>query len=192
METIFQTILCKVSVSNFVFKVQLNLIEIYLANALAKNAEQSQTNFSNAQNLSILSRQIQSVTDDRDRQVNSAMTRMTLQEQSMLKSNRNLEEKLHKLQETLDERKMAFNALTTRNTLLEADLTVAHQQYQDLENEMKKHEIDKQETIHRVRRECKQEKEVRCSFENFHPNRFSIDDRSGIDRYSRKIAASIE
>ncbi|CAF4173952.1 unnamed protein product, partial [Rotaria sp. Silwood2] len=40
------------------------------------------------------------------------------------------------------------------------DLVVAKQQYDDLKNTMrKKIEIDKQELIHKIRRECKQEKD---------------------------------
>lgn len=54
---------------------------------------------------------------------------------------------------------MAFNALTTRNTLLEADLTVARQKHIDFENEIKRIEIDREEMIHRIRREFRQEKE---------------------------------
>lgn len=74
---------------------------------------------------------------------------------------RSLAEKLEKLQEALDERKLAFNVLTSKNTLLEADLTVARQQYEDLQNQTRKQEIDQEQQIHRIRRECQQEKDVR-------------------------------
>lgn len=74
--------------------------------------------------------------------------------------NRSLTDKLTKLQEALDERKLAFNAVTTKNTLLEADLTSERQRYDDLQNHMKRMEIEQEQLIHKIRRECKQEKEV--------------------------------
>ena len=73
---------------------------------------------------------------------------------------RSLAEKLKKLQEVLDDRKSAFNALSAKNTLLEADMTVVKQQYDDAQNQIKKMEIDNEQLIHKVRRECKQEKDV--------------------------------
>ena len=60
----------------------------YLANALAKTSEQRQLHFDHSQNLSSLSRQLHNVHEEKDRQISSAMTRITLQEQSMLKTNR--------------------------------------------------------------------------------------------------------
>lgn len=60
----------------------------FQGNALAKNREQRATNFVNAQNLSILSREVQNAHEEKTMEINSALTRMTLQEQSMLKSNR--------------------------------------------------------------------------------------------------------
>lgn len=73
---------------------------------------------------------------------------------------RSLAEKLQKLQEALDERKLAFNALSTKNTLLEADIADAKRQYDDLQNNIKKMEIEKEQLVHKIRRECKQEKDV--------------------------------
>jgi hypothetical protein len=67
---------------------------------------------------------------------------------------------LKKLQEALDDRKLAFNALASKNTLLEADITVGKQQYDDAQNAIKRLEIDKEQLIHQIRRECKQEKDV--------------------------------
>ncbi len=60
----------------------------------------------------------------------------------------------------MDERKLAFNALSSKNTLLEADIAEAKRQYDDLQNDIKKREIDKEQLIHRIQRECKQEKDV--------------------------------
>ena len=59
-----------------------------LANAMEKNTEQRQQHFAHSQNLAILSRQVQNAHEEKDRQVTTTMTRMTLQEQSMLKTNR--------------------------------------------------------------------------------------------------------
>ncbi|CAF4848681.1 unnamed protein product [Rotaria sp. Silwood1] len=131
-----------------------------IANALSKNTEQHQIHFGHSQNMAILSRQLQNVHEEKDRQITTTLTRMSLQEQAMLKANKSLAEKLKKLQDALDERKLSFNALSSKNTLLEADLTVAKQQYDDIQNVIKKMEIDKQELIYKIRRECKQEKDV--------------------------------
>ncbi|CAF3558587.1 unnamed protein product [Rotaria sp. Silwood1] len=130
-----------------------------IANALSKNTEQHQIHFGHSQNMAILSRQLQNVHEEKDRQITTTLTRMSLQEQAMLKANKSLAEKLKKLQDALDERKLSFNALSSKNTLLEADLTVAKQQYDDIQNVIKKMEIDKQELIYKIRRECKQEKD---------------------------------
>ncbi len=74
---------------------------------------------------------------------------------------RSLGDKLKKLQEALDDRKLAFNALSAKNTLLEADLSVAKQQYDDAQNKMKRMEIDHEQLVHKIRRECQQEKDVK-------------------------------
>jgi chromosome segregation ATPase len=74
---------------------------------------------------------------------------------------RSLADKLKKLQEALDDRKLAFNALSAKNTLLEADITVAKQQYDDAQNQIKRMEIDQEQLTHKIRRECKQEKDVK-------------------------------
>jgi chromosome segregation ATPase len=82
--------------------------------------------------------------------------------------NRSLSEKLKKLQEALDDRKLSFNALSAKNALLEADITVAKQQHNDAENQIKKFEIEKEQLVHRIRRECKQEKDVNFRIEDFY------------------------
>jgi hypothetical protein len=74
---------------------------------------------------------------------------------------RSLADKLKKLQEALDDRRLAFDAISAKNTLLEADITVGKQQYADAQNQMKRMEIDHEQLIHKIRRECKQEKDVR-------------------------------
>lgn len=73
---------------------------------------------------------------------------------------RSLADKLKKLQEALDDRKLAFNALSAKNALLEADITVGKQQQDDLRNQIKRMEIDQEQLTHKIRRECKQEKDV--------------------------------
>jgi chromosome segregation ATPase len=85
--------------------------------------------------------------------------------------NRSLATKVKKLQEALDDRKLAFNALSAKNALLEADITVATQQYNDAENEIKKIQIEKEQLLNQIRREHKQEKDVKCR--NIYPIHFS-------------------
>ncbi|CAF1332763.1 unnamed protein product [Adineta ricciae] len=130
-----------------------------IANAIAKNSEQRQMHFAHSQNTAVLSRQLQHVHQEKDRQISTTLTRMSLQEQAMLKANKSLTEKLTKLQEVLDERKLAFLALSARNTSLENDLVEAKRQYDDVQNDMKRMEIDKEELIQKIRRECKHEKD---------------------------------
>jgi hypothetical protein len=59
-----------------------------LANALTKNTEQRQMHFGHSQNMAILSRQLQNVHVEKDHQITTTLTRMSLQEQAMLKTNR--------------------------------------------------------------------------------------------------------
>ncbi len=75
--------------------------------------------------------------------------------------NRSLATKVKKLQEALDDRKLAFNALSAKNALLEADITVATQQYNDAENEIKKIQIEKEQLLNQIRREHQHEKDVK-------------------------------
>lgn len=73
---------------------------------------------------------------------------------------RTLTEKLNKLQEALDERKLAFVTLSAKHTTLEADLADSRRQYGDVQTDMKRLEIDTEERIQKIRRECKHEKDV--------------------------------
>jgi hypothetical protein len=116
--------------------------------------------FGHSQNMTILSRQLQNVYAEKDHEITTTLTRMSLQEQAMLKVNKSLADKLKKLQEALDDRKLAFNAVSAKNALLEADITVAKQQYDEAQNIIKRMEIEKEQLIHKIRRECKQEKDV--------------------------------
>jgi hypothetical protein len=75
--------------------------------------------------------------------------------------NRSLSEKVKKLHEELNDRKLAFNALSAKNALLEADITVVSQQHNDAQNEIKKIQIEKEQLINQIRREFKQEKDVK-------------------------------
>ena len=59
-----------------------------LDNALKKNADQRQMHFGHSQNMAVLSRQLQTVHAEKDQQISTTLTRMSLQEQSMLKTNR--------------------------------------------------------------------------------------------------------
>ncbi|CAF0856833.1 unnamed protein product [Rotaria sordida] len=128
-------------------------------NALAKNTEKRQIHFGHSQNMAILARQVQNIHTEKDRQITSVLKRVSLQEQAMLKANKSLAEKVKKLQETINDQQLGFNAISAKNALLEADLTVATQQYNDAENEIKKMKIEKDHLIHQIRREYQQEKD---------------------------------
>jgi hypothetical protein len=78
--------------------------------------------------------------------------------------NRSLAEKVKKLHEELNDRKLAFNALSAKNALLEADITVSNQQHHDAQNEIKKIQIEKEQLINQIRKEYKQEKDVKNSY----------------------------
>ncbi|UJR15397.1 hypothetical protein I4U23_002345 [Adineta vaga] len=130
-----------------------------IANAIAKNSEQRQMHFGHSQNMAILSRQLQNVHQEKDHQITTTLTRMSLQEQAMVKANKSLTEKLSKLQDALDERKLTFLALSTKHTSLENDLVEAKRQYDDAQNDMKRMEIDKEQLIQKIQREYKNEKD---------------------------------
>ncbi len=60
----------------------------FLDNALAKNTEKRQVHFGHSQNMAVLARQLQNVHTEKDRQISSVLTRVSLQEQAMLKANK--------------------------------------------------------------------------------------------------------
>lgn len=84
----FLMISCRVSVSVLLILARYTRARPDLANAMEKNGEQRQVHFGHSQNMAVLSRQLQNAHEDKDRQVTTTMTRMTLQEQAMLKTNR--------------------------------------------------------------------------------------------------------
>jgi len=55
---------------------------------LKKNTEQRKIHFAHSENMSILSRQLQNVHNEKEQQITTTLTRMSLQEQSMLKTNK--------------------------------------------------------------------------------------------------------
>lgn len=59
-----------------------------LDNALAKNTEKRHVHFGHSQNMAVLARQLQNVHTEKDRQISSVLTRVSLQEQAMLKANK--------------------------------------------------------------------------------------------------------
>ncbi len=67
---------------------------------------------------------------------------------------------MRKLKDELNDRKLAFNALSAKNALLEADITVSNQQHHDAQNEVKKIQIEKEQSINHIRKEHQQEKDV--------------------------------
>lgn len=73
---------------------------------------------------------------------------------------RTLATKVKKLEEALNDRKLAFNAVSAKNALLEADVTVATQQFNDAQHEIKKLQIERDQLINRIRHEYQQEKDV--------------------------------
>ncbi len=60
----------------------------FLDNALAKNTEKRQVHFGHSQNMAVLARQLQDVHTEKDRQIASVLTRVSLQEQALLKANK--------------------------------------------------------------------------------------------------------
>jgi len=60
----------------------------FLDNALAKNTEKRQIHFGHSQNMAVLARQLQDVHTEKDRQIASVLTRVSLQEQALLKANK--------------------------------------------------------------------------------------------------------
>ncbi|UJR31284.1 hypothetical protein I4U23_018784 [Adineta vaga] len=119
--------------------------------ALTKNTEKRQIHFGHSQNMAVLARQLQNVHTEKDRQISSVLSRVSIQEQAMLKANKSLAMKTKKLQEALDDRKL--------NALLEADLTVATQQYHEAQNEVKKLRIEKDHLKQQILKEYQKEKD---------------------------------
>jgi len=85
---------------------------------------------------------------------------------------RSLADKVRRLTDDINDRKLAFNALSAKNALLEADITVSDQQFHEVENQLKRFQIENEHLINQIRKEHKQEKDVikinsmNISFEN--------------------------
>jgi hypothetical protein len=60
----------------------------FLDNALAKNTEKRQIHFGHSQNMAVLARQLQNVHTEKDRQIASVLSRVSIQEQALLKANK--------------------------------------------------------------------------------------------------------
>ncbi|CAF3143188.1 unnamed protein product [Rotaria socialis] len=128
-------------------------------NALAKNTEKRQVHFGHSKNMAVIARQLQNVHTEKDRQITSVLQRVSIQEQAMLKANKSLADKVKKLQDALTDHKLAFNAVSAKNALLEADITVATQQYNDAQHDIKKLKIEKDQLLHQTQRDYQQEKD---------------------------------
>lgn len=61
---------------------------MYSDNALAKNTEKRQVHFGHSQNMALLARQLQNVHTEKDRQIASVLSRVSIQEQALLKANK--------------------------------------------------------------------------------------------------------
>jgi len=61
---------------------------VCLDNALAKNTEKRQVHFGHSQNMALLARQLQNVHTEKDRQIASVLSRVSIQEQALLKANK--------------------------------------------------------------------------------------------------------
>jgi hypothetical protein len=85
----FLTILCSKSVSQ-PFPSRPSSLPCLddVDDALAKNTDKRQVHFGHSQNMAVLARQLQNAHTEKDRQINSVLTRVSLQEQAMLKANK--------------------------------------------------------------------------------------------------------
>jgi hypothetical protein len=77
------------NISKLLF-ISIDLIFVFenSDNALAKNSEKRQVHFGHSQNMAVLARQLQNVHTEKDRQISSVLTRVSLQEQAMIKANK--------------------------------------------------------------------------------------------------------
>jgi hypothetical protein len=108
----------------------------------------------------ILSSELRSIQESKDKQVNSLLSKIDLQEEAVRKTNRTITDKMKKLQMALEDRMATMNAMTSKLSIAEADLALAEQKNADLEHTAQKFQLEKENELKILQSKFKKEKEV--------------------------------
>lgn len=100
----------------------------------------------------------------RDKQVNSLLSKIDLQEEAVRKTNRTMSEKMKKLQNALEDRMASMSSMTSKLSMAEADLALSEQKCSDLEHALQKLQMDKENEVKILNSKTKRDKEVKSFF----------------------------
>ncbi len=152
------------------------------------NQQQSKTAKEYSDRTAILTNELQNFEFQKEKQVNLLLSKIDLQEESVIKLNlsrnkiskksflsfvisfnhfksrkvnRMLNEKMKKLQNALDDRLSTVSNLTSKLSIIEADLALSEQKCKDLEQQLNKLQIDRENELRILNSRSKTEKEVK-------------------------------
>ncbi|XP_038160463.1 leucine-rich repeat-containing protein 45 isoform X2 [Cyprinodon tularosa] len=135
-----------------------------LESTTGRNTERESTLREGRGRTRVLSREIQTLKEEKSRQLLSLMETIDRQREELGRSNRSTSAQIGQLQEALNERKSAFNSLTAKLQMTEAALVLSEQRSQslgELVSRMKaEREEEKQQQI-RLRKKQEEESSAR-------------------------------
>lgn len=107
----------------------------------------------------VLSKEIQSLKEEKGRQYLNLMETIERQREDMGRSTRSTSTQIVQLQEALNERKSAVNSLTAKLQMTEAALALAEQKHHNMVEILSRTKAEKEEEKERLSRERKKEQE---------------------------------
>lgn len=126
---------------------------------MGHNSKQSKTVKEYNNRTATLTNELQSVTLQKDKQVNLLLNKIDLREEAVRNTNRTMSEKMKKLQFALEDRMSTMNSLTSRLSIAEADLALAEQKSSDLEHTLQKIQADKENEFKTLQSKAKRDKD---------------------------------
>jgi hypothetical protein len=109
---------------------------------------------------STLTKEIQSVQSQKEKQINMLLQKMDLQEEAGRKVNQAIGNKMKQLQGALEDRASSMNAYASKLSMCEADLALAEQKINDLTNSIQRLQLEKDNEIQLANSRAKRDKEV--------------------------------
>ncbi|XP_072522832.1 leucine-rich repeat-containing protein 45 [Salminus brasiliensis] len=123
------------------------------------NADRQSTLRESRSRTQVLSKEIQTLKEEKGRQLLSLMETIDQQKDEMGRSSRNSSIRVGQLQEALNERKSAVNSLTAKLQMNEAALALAEQKVSNLGDQLTRVKLEKNELLERHSREIKKQQE---------------------------------
>ncbi|KAI5617649.1 leucine-rich repeat-containing protein 45 [Silurus asotus] len=127
--------------------------------SMAHNADRHLTLRESHTKTKVLSKEIQFLKEEKNRQVLNLMETIDKQRNEMGQSSRTSSVRLGQLQEALNERKSAMNSLTAKLQMTEAALALSEQKVSNMGDLLTKTKVERTELLDRQSREMKKQQE---------------------------------